>query len=214
MYFLRKVISHFLPKGKISCCQGKNTIFPDNTRKIMSHRRPFLKRPSFQKIWIKCHIFVYFFWERSPFIFRLRCKIILLGKETWSFPTIQERSYSRAIFFRKTIFLGRLEKENLVFHAVLPKVPRAKFLGSNGLFCFISICKFGSFKNPFAMITSLSVLYFRFRRYFLLVEMKVLWTIQWKIQWAMVAARAAENHGEEWGLIWYLQWGIYTSVLN
>ena len=26
---------------------------------------------------------------------------------------------------------------------------RAKFLGSDGLFCYISICKFGSFKNPF-----------------------------------------------------------------
>ena len=36
---------------------------------------------------------------------------------------------------------------------------RAKFLGSDGL-CFISICKFGSFKNPFATITSLSELYF------------------------------------------------------
>ena len=30
-----------------------------------------------------------------------------------------------------------------------PKDPRAKFLGSDGL-----LCKFGSFKNPFAMITS------------------------------------------------------------
>ena len=38
--------------------------------------------------------------------------------------------------------------------------------------CFISICKFGSFKNPFATITSLSELYFRFRRFILLVEMK------------------------------------------
>ena len=44
-----------------------------------------------------------------------------------------------------------------------PKVPRANFLGSNELFCFISICKFGSFKNPFATITSLSELYFTFR---------------------------------------------------
>ena len=35
---------------------------------------------------------------------------------------------------------------------------RTKFLGSNWLFCFISICKFGSFKNPFATITSLSKL--------------------------------------------------------
>ena len=31
--------------------------------------------------------------------------------------------------------------------------------------CFISICKFGSFKNPFAMITSLSKLYLRIRRF-------------------------------------------------
>ena len=53
-----------------------------------------------------------------------------------------------------------------------PKVTRAKFLGSNGLFCFISICKFGSFKNPFATITSLSELYFRIRRFIFLVQMK------------------------------------------
>ena len=37
---------------------------------------------------------------------------------------------------------------------------------------FIRICKFGSFKNPFAMITSLSELYFRFRRFILLVQTK------------------------------------------
>ena len=44
-----------------------------------------------------------------------------------------------------------------------PKVPRAKFLGTDELFCFISICKFDGFKNPFATITSLSELYFRWR---------------------------------------------------
>ena len=49
---------------------------------------------------------------------------------------------------------------------------RAKFLGSTGLFCLVSICKFGSFKNPFAMINSLSELYFRIRRFILLVQMK------------------------------------------
>ena len=53
-----------------------------------------------------------------------------------------------------------------------PKVTRAKFLGSNGLFCFSSICKFGSFKNPFATITSLSELYFRIRRFILLIQTK------------------------------------------
>ena len=34
---------------------------------------------------------------------------------------------------------------------------------------FISISKFGSFKNPFATITSLSEFYFRIRRFILLV---------------------------------------------
>ena len=38
--------------------------------------------------------------------------------------------------------------------------------------CFSSICKFGSFKNPFATIISLSEIYFRFRRLILLVQMK------------------------------------------
>ena len=53
-----------------------------------------------------------------------------------------------------------------------PKVLRTKFLGGDGLFCFSSIGKFGSFKNPFATITSLCELYFRFRRFILLVQMK------------------------------------------
>ena len=44
-------------------------------------------------------------------------------------------------------------------------------LGSDGL-CFSSISKFGGFKNPFATITSLSELYFRFRRIILLVQRK------------------------------------------
>ena len=38
--------------------------------------------------------------------------------------------------------------------------------------CFISICKFGSSKNPFASITSLPELYFRFERFILLVQTK------------------------------------------
>ena len=47
-----------------------------------------------------------------------------------------------------------------------------KFLGRDGLFCFSSTWKFSSFKNPFAMITSLSELYFRFRRFILLLQME------------------------------------------
>ena len=56
--------------------------------------------------------------------------------------------------------------------AICRKVPSARFLGRDGFFCFISICKFGSFNNPFATINSLSELYFRFRRFILLVQMK------------------------------------------
>ena len=39
---------------------------------------------------------------------------------------------------------------------------------------FVGLCKFGSFKNPFAMIKILSELYFRIRRFILLVQMKKL----------------------------------------
>ena len=53
-----------------------------------------------------------------------------------------------------------------------PKVLRAKFLERDGLFCFISICKFGSFRNPFATITGLYEISFRFRRFILLVQTK------------------------------------------
>ena len=60
----------------------------------------------------------------------------------------------------------------------------AEFLGSNGLFCFIR-CKFDSFKNPFAMITILSELYFRSRRFILLIQMKTVISM---------------NHGDEQGL--------------
>ena len=52
----------------------------------------------------------------------------------------------------------------------LRKFPRSKFVGSNRLFSFISIYKFGSFKNPFPTITSLSEFYFRFRGFILLVK--------------------------------------------
>ena len=62
-----------------------------------------------------------FFWERSSFIFRLRVRLYFREKETWSYPIIQERSNFRAIFFGKTIFSGRLEKENMVFRAVCDK---------------------------------------------------------------------------------------------
>ena len=70
---------------------------------------------------------------------------------------VEYRRYSRFTFVENTISNSS-------------EVTRAKFLGSNELFCFISICKFGIFKNPFATITSLSELYIR--RFFFLVQTK------------------------------------------
>ena len=77
---------------------------------------------------------------------------------------------------------------------------------SDGLSYFSSICKFGSFKNHFTTITSLSELYFRFSRFILLVQTKkyFLWTI--------AAAKDTQNQRDEWGLTWYLRWGIYTLI--
>ena len=62
-------------------------------------------------------------------------------------------------------------------------------------------------KNPFATITSLPELYFRFTRIILLVKMK-----KKGFLWTMAAAQATENHGDELSLTWYLRWGIYTSI--
>ena len=92
-------------------------------------------------------------------IFRKQfCLIRCRRQHLWP---VEERRYSRFTFVKNTI-------------SNLPEAMRAKFLGSNGLFCFTSISKFGSFKNPFATITSLSELYFRFRRCILLVQTKIM----------------------------------------
>ena len=88
-----------------------------------------------------------------------------------------------------------------------PKVPRAKFLGSYGL-CFISICKFGSFKILFATNT-ITCLNFPLdsENFIFLVQ------TEWFL-WTMTVAQAAENHRDEWRLTSYLQWGIHTSIIS
>ena len=67
-------------------------------------------------------------------------------------PSVEQRRYRRLTFVENNI-------------SNLPKVPRAKFLKCDGLFRLINICKFDSFKNAFATITSLSELYFTFRNF-------------------------------------------------
>ena len=66
----------------------------------------------------KISYFRVFFWERSSFIFRLRCKIIFSGKRNIIFPNNTRKIIFQRTFFGKTILSGHLEKENMVFRAV------------------------------------------------------------------------------------------------
>ena len=74
------------------------------------------------------------------------------------FRVIELRRHSRLTFVENTINNS-------------PKI-QSYFLGSDRPFCFISICKFGSYKNAFATINSLSELYFRFRKFILFAQIK------------------------------------------
>ena len=82
----------------------------------------------------------------------------------------------------------------------------ATFLGSDTLFCFISMREFESFKNPFAIITDLSEFHVRCRKSVLLIHTKKVVsmsycnkTIYWK-PW-------------RW-MTWYSRWGIYSPILT
>ena len=101
---------------------GKNTIFPDNTRKIMSRRGPFCKDLLFRKFEENVIFPCIFFWEISSFIVRLRCQIIFLGKRNMVFPDNTRKIIFQRNFFGKIIFSGRLEKENMVFRAVFAMI--------------------------------------------------------------------------------------------
>ena len=73
-------------------------------------------------------------------------------------------------------FLEKFVANNFALSDAEDNTPRLLNWGGiaelHGLFCFSNICTFGSFKNPFLTITSLSELYFRFRRFILLVQTK------------------------------------------
>ena len=70
---------------------------------------------------------------------------------------------------------------------------------------WISICKLGTFKNPFAMITSLSKLYFRLRRFIVDTTKKVIFT-------NYGSSTSSWKPRDDWDFTWYLQWGMYTSI--
>ena len=74
------------------------------------------------------------------------------------------------------------------------------------LFCFISILKIVSLKNPFATITRISELSFRFRRFILLVQTK-------KCKFYELWQQYKQPKKWRWvRLDLRLKWGIYTSI--
>ena len=62
------------------------------------------------------------FWERSSFIFRLGHKIIISGKRNIIFRDNTRKIILLRHFFGKSIFSGRLEKENIIFRAVMVRI--------------------------------------------------------------------------------------------
>ena len=96
-----------------------NIIFLDNkTRKTIFQYDFFLERSSFQNIWRKNHIFMYFVWERS-FIFRLKNKMIVSGKINIIFPDNPGKIIFQRNYFGKTISSEHLEKRKYVFCEVI-----------------------------------------------------------------------------------------------
>ena len=113
----------FLEKDHLSFFVQRNNIMFSGEKMLTFQGRQersypstiFLKRPSFQNIWRKYHISMYFFRQRSSFIFRLKNKMIFSGEKTSSFLIIQERSYSGAIFLEWPSFQDIWKKKTWFF---------------------------------------------------------------------------------------------------
>ena len=105
----------FLPRKKYHVFGKKYHLSGKNA--IMSQHNPFWKDHPF-RTFEENIIFPCVFWERSSFIFSPADKIIFSGKGNIIFPDNTRKIIFQHDFFGKTIFSGRLEKENMVFHAV------------------------------------------------------------------------------------------------
>ena len=128
-------------------------------------------------------------------------------KDTW----VIKIKVLRTVFSKQFCFI-RCRRQNLRWYSRFtfvgnsPKVPRAKFQRSDWLFYFIIVWKIGIFKNPFATITSLSELYFRFGRFNLLVQTK-------KVISVYYANSTSSRKPWRWmRLDLIFLWRIYTSI--
>ena len=90
-------------RGKNIMFSGKNTIFPDNTRKMLCQGGPFGKA-IFSESLKKISYFRLFF-ERDHLSFSVQvARSYFQEKEILSFPIIQERSYSSGNFLERPSF--------------------------------------------------------------------------------------------------------------
>ena len=141
VFFGRRSSLLFWQKGNFMCVKKSNTIFtkfPFSAIEELSYIREkkchlvwwykknhipvqfFWERPSFQNIWRKYYISMYFL-RNSSFIFHLKSKIIFSGKRNIMFPDDTRKIIFQCDFFGKTIFSDHLKNENMVFRAVIHK---------------------------------------------------------------------------------------------
>ena len=112
-------LSFSVQRKNIMFFGGKNTIFPDNTRKIIFQRK-FFEKTIFSEDLRKIWYFHIFFWERSPFIFRPKKKYHVFGEKNTIFPDNTRKIIFQGNFFKKTIFSEHL-KIILYFHVFFEK---------------------------------------------------------------------------------------------
>ena len=107
----------FYPRKKYHVFGGKKSSF-QIIQEISCPSAALSEKTIFSESLKKISYFRVFFWERSSFIFRLRCKIIFSGKRNIIFSDNTRKIMFQQDFVVKTIFSGRLEKGNMVFRAV------------------------------------------------------------------------------------------------
>ena len=126
MYFLRKIIFDFPPKGKLSCFRGEKIPSFQTVRERSYFSAIFLKRPS-RNIWRKYHISKYFFDEKDHLSFSVQgLRSHLREKEISSFPIIKERLCSSATFLERSSFQDVWKKK--IWTSVWCKAPTKLFI--------------------------------------------------------------------------------------
>ena len=115
----------FLEKSHLSLSAQRKNMFSGKklpSFQIIQERscdsKALFEKTIFSESLKKISYFCVFLWERSSFICRLRCKIIFSGKRNIIFLRNVRKIIFHHNLFGKTIFSGRLEKENVVFCAV------------------------------------------------------------------------------------------------